>query len=83
MNSGYQYFKVRELPLEGARKTKRHQIVSLRGDVLGTIEWYGAWRQFCLFPRSAGMTVWSLGCLKAVGDAIEHIKAERKAETRE
>jgi len=65
----YRYFYVVALPLPRGRKTHVYEIRNAGSDnVLGTIEWYGPWRQFCFVPK--GATVWSAGCLQDVRDFI-------------
>jgi len=66
----YKFFTVQCLPTEPGRKTPRYAILNNRsGNLLGIIEWYGPWRQFCFFPEAG--TVWSNGCLAGVQDAIK------------
>ena len=73
----YEYITVEPMPLQPGRKTTTHNIYSSRGDLIGWIEWYGAWRQYCLCPGSG--TVWSDGCLVDVRDYMARLKAERTA----
>ena len=48
------------------------------GDVLGVVQWYPAWRQYCYFP--AEPTVYSLGCLRDIGCFVEQLNTEHKAQ---
>ncbi len=48
-----------------------------QGTLLGTIEWYGAWRQYCFFPNS--LTVWNTGCLNDVCSFIKVKMQERNS----
>ena len=43
---------------------------------MATIEWYGAWRQYCFFP--APDMVFSQGCLEGVNDFIRQLMEARK-----
>lgn len=57
-------------------RTKTWGIVSKSsGDLLGVVEWYGPWRQYCFFPEE-GM-VFSKGCLEDINAFIEEHKNDR------
>lgn len=43
---------------------------------LGTIRWYGPWRQYCFFPTV--QAVYSAGCLRDIAAFIAQLEAERK-----
>jgi hypothetical protein len=45
------------------------------GSILGTLSWYGAWRQYCFFPEFD--TVWSAGCLQDVIAFMNWLKEQR------
>ena len=45
--------------------------------LIGTIEWYGPWRQFIFHAQPN--TVWSTGCLADVQDALALAKADYAA----
>ena len=45
---------------------------------LGSIEWYGPWRQYCFSPRSG--TVFNKGCLEDINAYIKQLMDERKLE---
>jgi hypothetical protein len=51
------------------------------GGLLGTIAWYGAWRQFCLYPALG--TVFNNGCLNDIQAKIAELKAEWQEQWRE
>jgi hypothetical protein len=78
MNTGnvvarYKFFHVAKDGPHGNRKTADYHIVNnSSGLPIATIQWYGAWRQFCLFPY--GDTIWSAGCLADVQDVITKLK---------
>ena len=67
--ASYKYFDVFAEPKDLYRKTYRYRICTRRDeDIIGWIEWYGPWRQFCLCAEAN--TVWSAGCLQDVQDFI-------------
>jgi hypothetical protein len=73
----YQYFRVVAMPPPKG-VTKVYDIISRsQRTSLGTIRWYGSWRQYCFYPQ--GGTVWSDGCLRDVKHALDAIKAEHAA----
>jgi hypothetical protein len=64
------YLSFRLVPSRPGAKTGRWEVVSQSsGVVLGTIKWYGAWRQYCFFPE--GQTLYNVDCLVAVADRVE------------
>lgn len=36
------------------------------GTILGTVAWYGPWRQYCFYPSSIKALVFSAGCLQDI-----------------
>jgi hypothetical protein len=46
------------------------------GDVLGTVKYYPAWRQYCYFPQSC--TVFNDGCLRDIADFLSQLDTDRK-----
>jgi len=55
--------------LKPGRKTHTYTVVNkTRGDILGSIKWYGPWRKFCFFPSAS--TVWSVDCLKDISGVL-------------
>ena len=74
----FKWFTVVEDRSEPGRKTRRLEIVSKSGgDVLGTIKWFGRWRQYCFFPKPD--TVWSDGCIADLMTVLTKLAAERKS----
>ena len=56
--------------LERKPKTEVYDVVSKRnGFSLGTIKWYGAWRQYAFFPTKD--TVFNSECLKDIRAFID------------
>lgn len=59
-------------------KTRRWEVLSKsHGSVIGTIGWYGGWRQYVFFPKQ--QTIWSAGCLDDVASFIRERMAERRS----
>lgn len=40
------------------------EVYATRGAYLGSLKWYGAWRQFCFFPAEG--TIFNTGCLGTI-----------------
>ncbi|HLD89411.1 MAG TPA: hypothetical protein VI911_00065 [Patescibacteria group bacterium] len=66
--------------LKLGRKTKIISIINKSSlDEIGTIEWYGAWRQYCFMPeRFEFNTVWNNTCLTDVIFVINKLMKERE-----
>ena len=59
-------------------KTSKIEIVNKRsGDLLTTIEWYPAWRQYCE-EREEG-TVFSGSCDRAIANFLDELNRRHKA----
>jgi hypothetical protein len=64
-------------PQPAAGKTTIMRVVSKSSsDVLGTIRWYGAWRQYVFYP-SAG-TLFSAGCMEDINAVIRELMDARR-----
>jgi hypothetical protein len=60
------------------RKTKIVWVYSVNhGDILGEVRWYGAWRQYCFYPRPN--TIWNTACLLDVRVFIAALHEARRA----
>ena len=60
------------------RKTKIVQVINKSSEnELATIEWYGPWRQYCLFPSLEFDTVWNHICLTDILAVIDMLMKER------
>lgn len=71
----YEYFVVRTEPLQPGRKTHDYSVINrTSGETIGTIKWYGPWRQYCFFPAAG--SVWSSGCLADIQTAVKRIREE-------
>jgi len=61
--------------LEEKPKTKKIGVINRNGKyLLGTIEWYGPWRQYVF--QSKETIVWNKDCLQDVINIIEQLKTE-------
>lgn len=59
------------------RKTSVVAVLAARsGDRLGTIKWFGRWRQYAFFPESE--TIYNPECLKSICEYIEDLMATRR-----
>jgi hypothetical protein len=79
--TGKSYVRFVELPPFGIRKTSIYNVVSeSSGDILGTIKWYGPWRQYCFWPRqdSEDNYTWSSGCLTEIVSFLKKIMEARR-----
>ncbi len=58
-------------------KTKHVEVRGVGGDtLLGTIAWFGRWRQYAFYPES--LTIFSDSCLDAVKREVQRLNLERK-----
>ena len=55
--------------LDATRKTKRWQVQMQEGTALGSVHWYGAWRQYCFFPLAD--TIYERQCLRDIAQFCE------------
>jgi hypothetical protein len=63
--------------IEG-RKTRVVHIINKSNIVeIGTIEWYGNWRQYCFMPSLEFDTVWNNECLTDIVSVINDLMKER------
>lgn len=46
------------------------------GEELGTIKWYGPWRQYCFFPLPN--CIFNNGCLEDIKKKISELMAQRR-----
>lgn len=74
--SEYVAFEVDEA-VSATRKTKVVRVVATRdGHLLGTIGWFGRWRQYAFFPRP--WTVFNPDCLLAIKNQVELLTLEHR-----
>ena len=63
--------------LEKKPKTFVYSVVNLKSETsLGTIQWYGAWRQYCFFPIPH--TVFNKDCMQYIIKFITKLMEDRK-----
>lgn len=58
-------------------KTEIWDVLTLRGDRLGTVQWHGPWRQYCF--GAEGRAVWSSGCFDDLSEFLKRVNAEHRA----
>lgn len=60
-------------------KTSVWRVRAKDGDfILGTVEWFGRWRQYCFFPVTEVETVFERQCLRDIADFCEQRTRGRK-----
>lgn len=62
---------------EIASKTKTKRFVIRNNNsqqIIGTVNWYGAWRQYCFSP--AYQTIWNNDCLNIIKEFLDNLKKE-------
>lgn len=63
---------------EQGEKTSKWDVLSKRhGFVLGTIKWYGAWRQYTFFPTKE--TLYNKDCMREIASFLEDQMKARKS----
>lgn len=76
MRTHCEYFSIVKEPQKKGRKTDVYSVVNHDDIKLGTIKWYGAWRQYCWF--SEGKIILSVTCLDDIANFIVDLKEERQ-----
>lgn len=72
----YLFFKEEQIV---GKKTKTVHVINKHSqDEIASIEWYGAWRQYCFMPESC--TVWNPDCLNSVNEVIAYLMKQRKVD---
>jgi hypothetical protein len=72
----YQYVALRYAGDSPSGKTQVWRVETRHGDPLGTVRWFGRWRQYTFQPSPA--TIYSAGCLTDIADFIQALQAERR-----
>jgi hypothetical protein len=76
MSIDSKYLTFTRITLSG-RKTPIIQVRSKSSGIrLGTIAWFGRWRQFCFYPYPE--TVFNSGCMSDIQAQIAELMEERK-----
>ena len=47
------------------------------GDTLGSIRWYGPWRQYCFFPTEG--TLFNSGCMESLVEFLKEANVEQRS----
>ena len=71
-----EYLSVRKAPIEPTRKTFRWAVLTNHGDTLGSIQWFGRWRQYCFDP--VAMTTFNSGCLRDLVAFLDRVNSEHR-----
>ena len=74
----YEYIRVRHVADSPSGKTSIWHVETRYGDTLGSIRWFGRWRQYTFWPSPE--TLYSAGCLTDLADFIQLL---RKSASRE
>jgi len=72
------WIKFNYVGLSPTGKTKRWEVLTLEGTVIGHIKWHGPWRKYSFFPCFD--TVFENDCLQDIIDFNKQAMAEKKAE---
>lgn len=74
MQTEYKY--IRFIQTTKFKKTSVWQCRSVEDNyLLGTVKWYGAWRQYCYFTNDS---IYHGGCLQDIAHFIKQLMDERK-----
>lgn len=77
MKTQYEYIHFVQRERKKGAKTDSWDILSNKSnDVLGTIKWYGAWRQYCLY--SMGSCIFNTACLGHIREFIREAMEVRR-----
>ncbi len=74
MVSAYKHIRFEQQHNPG-KKTAKWICINTSGEELGTVEWYGQWRQYCF---CSDVMIYSRSCLHDIEDFLEKIKDVRQ-----
>ena len=58
-------------------RTLVYSVINIKSEMsLGTIQWHGAWRQYCFFPIP--YTIFNIECMEHIIKFIQKLMEERK-----
>ena len=84
MKTKYKYIHFEEEQNPGRKTTKWNCLNSNSGNLLGYVEWYGAWRQYTFSTYSPAFSyeyiniILNKGCLDDISDFLDQLnKAQR------
>lgn len=64
------------------KKTQVWRVHAIRNlAILGTIKWFGRWRQYVFHPE--GDTIFNAGCLRDIADRTEELSKSHRAKRRD
>lgn len=72
-----EYLRFEEFTSPSGKTLTVHVLSARSGDALGSIGWYGPWRQYTFRP--AAQTIWNTGCLDTIQAYIASLMADRRA----
>jgi len=67
MSDEAKWIRFREVAATG--KTQRWLVETLTGVTIGTVHWWGAWRQYCFSPEAN--TIYERQCLRDIAQFCE------------
>ena len=71
------YLKFRRVVPDKPRKTEVWSVLStMHGDLLGTIKWFGRWRQYAFFPELG--TIYNRDCLDDISRFVRGLMESRR-----
>lgn len=65
---------------EASGKTSKWDCLTQHGVALGSVSWYGSWRQYCYFPTC--QAVYSAGCLSDISDFLMQLNKDANEKRR-
>lgn len=71
-----EYLSVRKHPADPKLRTYRWTVLTNRDDVLGFVQWFSRWRQYCFDPSEG--TTFNAGCLRDLTAFLERVNRERR-----
>jgi hypothetical protein len=71
-----QYLRFEEFRSPSGKTLTVHVMSASRGEPLGSIGWYGPWRQYTFRPCS--QTIWNTSCLDTIQAYIAALMEERR-----
>lgn len=57
-------------------KTKKFDVLTKEGGVLGKIKWFTPWRRYCFFPHRG--TVYEHDCCRDIAAFLDSLKKENR-----
>lgn len=71
-----EYLWFQEYPSDSGKTLVVKILSKSSGDRLGSIRWYGPWRQYCFYPSPD--TIFNKGCMNDVVKYIDKLMKARK-----